>query len=427
MTFQNDWGEENDNGGPWSNVQNRKNRKSKGDGIEWSFLVQNVSDRVTRNILWRSFQPLGFISDAYVARKRDSKGRCFGFVRFKGVDDMKEFLVKLNTVKMFNMKVVVSLAKYDKEHKKINYAADLLGRSIWRPKDNPQETRDQPAGANKSDQAGSKYKGTGIGMSGPSFVQDGRTYADLLRNDKNVHGNGAKVVTVEGKGTLYPIHCIGRSIIGNTKSVMSVRDVRRVLDEVGLSEVGLSFVGGLTYMLTFKDKTSASRGLETFSETFQNLFSKFYLWNGEDIPYSRIATICVTGVPFVIRDNNLYDDIGGLFGSIIQPSSFSWQHEDNSSGSVVVLTSQISRIEEAVVIKWKERTVVAWVSESIGVRFQGIEDDHMEDNEGSETDSSSSSDSEPDVHRMDMENFEEGEVRQVEKMFWRGKSSEDFR
>ncbi|KAF5800347.1 hypothetical protein HanXRQr2_Chr07g0315031 [Helianthus annuus] len=255
----------------------------------------------------------------------------------------------------------------------------------------------------------------GIGKPGSSFVQDGRTYADLVRNDKSVHGNGAKVVSVEGKGTLYPIHCIGRSIIGSTKSIMSVRNVRRVLDEVGLSEVGLSFVGGLTYMLTFNDKMSASRGLETFSETFHNIFSKFYLWNGEDIPYSRLATIYITGVPFVIRDNNLYDDIGGLFGSVVQPSSFSWQHEENSFGSLVVLTSQVSRIEEAVVIKWKERTVVAWALEYMGLRLQGDEDAHLEDNEGSEPESSSSSDSESDVDRMDMEDIEEGEFRPVDQ------------
>ncbi|KAF5805251.1 putative RNA recognition motif domain, nucleotide-binding alpha-beta plait domain superfamily [Helianthus annuus] len=375
-------GGENNNGGPWSSVQYRKNRKSKGDVIEWSFLVQNVSDRVTRNVLWRSFQLFGFISDAYVARKRDTRGRCFGFVRFVGVEDMKEFLVKLNTIKMFNMKVVVSLAKYDKDHKRINYAADLLGRSVWRPKVNNQDNDGQPTGQ------------TGL-------------------KDQSVHGNGAKVVTVEGKGSLYPIHCIGRSIIGSTKTIMSVRKVRLVLDEVGLTEVGLSFVGGLTYMLTFSDKMSAARGMETYSETFHNIFSKFYLWNGEDIPYSRLATIYISGVPFVIRDNNLFDDIGGLFGSIIQPSSFSWQNEDNSNGSLGVVTSQVSRIEEAVVTKWKERTVVAWASEYIGLRLQEEEDDHMKANDDLELDSSSNSESDSDDDRADMEDIEEGEIRPI--------------
>ncbi|MFS7915791.1 hypothetical protein Hanom_Chr02g00169441 [Helianthus anomalus] len=42
---------EHDEGGPWSEVQYRKNNRSRGDGVEWTFLVQNISDKVSRNIL----------------------------------------------------------------------------------------------------------------------------------------------------------------------------------------------------------------------------------------------------------------------------------------------------------------------------------------------------------------------------------------
>ncbi|MFS8000273.1 putative RNA recognition motif domain, nucleotide-binding alpha-beta plait domain superfamily [Helianthus anomalus] len=199
MASLNDREGEYDDGGPWSNVQYRKNRKNKGDGIEWTFLVQNVSDRVTRNILWRSFQPLGFISDAYVARKRDSRGRCFGFVRFKGVEDVKGLLVKLNTIRMFEMKVSVSLAKYDKDHKKINYAPEYLGRSVWRPKENHQGNSYQPAGEFNCGRTGTEEQPTDTGKSGLSFVLEGRSFADILKGNKEVMGHGAKVVTVEGK------------------------------------------------------------------------------------------------------------------------------------------------------------------------------------------------------------------------------------
>ncbi|KAJ0512413.1 putative RNA recognition motif domain, nucleotide-binding alpha-beta plait domain superfamily [Helianthus annuus] len=409
MDARNDWEGEYDDGGPWSNVQYRKNRKSKGDGIEWTFLVQNVSDRVTRSVLWRSFQPCGFISDAYVARKRDSRGRCFGFVRFKGIEDMKDFLGKLNKIRMFDMKVSVSLAKYDKDHKKIIYAPEHLGRSVWRPKENHQGNCYQPAGGVNSDRNFVKDHRPDIGKSGPSFVQEGRSFADLLRGNKEVHGNGAKVITVEGKGSLYPIHCIGRSIIGCTKEVLSARRVRSTLDGVGLSEVGLSYVHGQTFMLTFNDKASAMRCMDSHSVFFQNNFSKFYLWNGEDIPFSRIAKISITGVPFVIRDNTLFDKIGDSFGTVIKPSSFSWQQEDNSSGTVTVLTNHLSRIEEGVVIKWNEKTMVVWVSEYIDLSSQHSDDDSSLSDSESELVSDSDSDSGEDM--ADVEDVEEGEIR----------------
>ncbi|KAL9999193.1 putative RNA recognition motif domain, nucleotide-binding alpha-beta plait domain superfamily [Helianthus debilis subsp. tardiflorus] len=409
MASRNEWEGEYDNGGPWSNVQYRKNRKSKGDGIEWTFLVQNISDRVMRNVLWRSFQPFGFISDVYVARKRDSRGRCFGFVRIVGVDDMKGLLGKLNSIKMFDMKVVVSLAKYDKDHRRINYAPESLGRSVWRPKDTHQENNSHLAGGNNSGQPVGKEQPPAPDNSGPSSSREGRTYADLVRGNEYVHGNGAKVVNVDGKGSLYPVHCIGRSIIGCTKVVMPVSKVRLVLENEGLSEVGLSYVGGPTYLLTFNDKASAMECLDSHNVSFQNNFSKFYVWNGDDIPFSRIAKINISGVPFVIRDNSLFDKIGRLFGTVIQPSSFSWQHEDNSMGSVTVLTNQVSRIEEAVVIKWQEKSLVVWVSEFIGITMQNLDDDPMGDDSESELESDSESD--PDEDMGCDEGFEEGEIR----------------
>ncbi|KAJ0466317.1 putative RNA recognition motif domain, nucleotide-binding alpha-beta plait domain superfamily [Helianthus annuus] len=137
----NDGGGEHDTGGPWSEVEYRKNYKGRGDGVEWTFLVQNIDEKVTKGILWRAFKPFGYVSDAYVARKRDTKGRCFGFIRYVGVADIKETLRSMNTVKMFGLIASVSLAKYDKDHNKINYAPELLGRKEWWPKDWKQDKK----------------------------------------------------------------------------------------------------------------------------------------------------------------------------------------------------------------------------------------------------------------------------------------------
>ncbi|MFS7995366.1 hypothetical protein Hanom_Chr12g01117091 [Helianthus anomalus] len=104
---------------------------------------------------------------------------------------------------------------------------------------------------------------------------------------------------------------------------MSISKVRLTLEEEGLSDVGLSYVGGVTFMLTFKDKLSATGCTNSHSAFFHNIFSKFYLWNGEDIPFSRVVTINFFGVPFIIRDNTLFDRIGELFGNVLQQSSFS--------------------------------------------------------------------------------------------------------
>ncbi|KAJ0445260.1 hypothetical protein HanIR_Chr16g0840931 [Helianthus annuus] len=219
--------------------------------------------------------------------------------------------------------------------------------------------------------------------------------------------HGAKVVTVGGKGSLYPLHCIGRSILGHAKVVMSISNMKKAIEDEGLFEVGLSYVGGVTYILTFRDKVTAISGMELHSDFFNSVFSKFHLWNGKDIPYSRLVSLNITGVPFIIRDNSLFDNIGGMFGDVVQKSSFSWQEEDNSLGSVKIITSQPSRIDEVVVIKWNNKSIVCWVLESVGQWFPDIYEVSMQGPQDSESESCSESD----AASEDLDDFEEGEIR----------------
>ncbi|KAJ0582286.1 putative RNA recognition motif domain, nucleotide-binding alpha-beta plait domain superfamily [Helianthus annuus] len=398
-------GGEPGDGGPWSEVQYRKNTRGRGDGIEWTFLVQNLADKVTRNVLWRAFKPFGFVSDAYVARKRDSKGKCFGFVRYVGVVNMKETLASMNTVKMFDMKVTVSLAKYDKDHKKIQYAPDLLGRNTWRPKEG-QQVHQKPADGNRYD--GYPPSDNHRPKHGPASVHDGRSYADILKGNSSGNNNGAKVITVGGKGSLYPLHCIGRSVLGLAKEVMSICELRQSIEEVGMNEVGLSYVGGISFLLTFRDKASANICLGLHEEFFKSVFSQYKIWNGEDIPYSRLVNLSVNGVPFIIRDDSLFNEIGSKFGEVVKKSSFSWQEEDNSRGSALIVTSIPSRIEEAVVLKWNNKTIVCWVSESSWQWTQGVEDSSFTGSQDSESDLGSDSDEES----VEMDVLEEGEIDQ---------------
>ncbi|MFS7890263.1 hypothetical protein Hanom_Chr00s000017g01616671 [Helianthus anomalus] len=143
------------------------------------------------------------------------------------------------------------------------------------------------------------------------------------------------------------------------------------MEENRLKDFGLSYVGRLTAIMTLSNKEVAMASMESHSESFSTLFSNFRLWNGEDIPFNRIATL------------NIF---GGLFGEIIQPSTFSWQVEDNSMGSVKILTSQKSRIDEAVVISWNNKSFVAWASETPGLWSPNFDIDKSSESAGSESD-----------------------------------------
>ncbi|KAJ0914077.1 putative RNA recognition motif domain, nucleotide-binding alpha-beta plait domain superfamily [Helianthus annuus] len=386
--------------GPWTEVQYNKNRKNRGNGVEMTFFVQNLPDRTTKSILWQAFQPHGFVSDAYVARKKDKRGNNFGFVRFMGVDNLDLTVAAMNTVKIFEAKVSVSLAKFDKNHKKFIYTSKVIGERVWKPKETSNSIPLNNYGAS----------------SGGAPIREGVSFANLFRNGNNCNNLGSKTIEVDGRGVKYPVHCMGRSIHGVAKDLSSLKNLYQDLNSEGLNEFGLSYIGGLSVLLTLGNPDMVKEAMTKHVDCFSRIFSRFQVWKGEDLPVERVANLRITGVPVHLRDNTLYDRIGGLFGAVVQGSSFSWSDSVNANSSVLALVPHGKCIEESVVIKWKERRYVIWVSEDAAIWEPKLDGESPIDNmsESSEEDSEGYSDNSDNESKME-DDVEDGEIRSVNR------------
>ncbi|KAM0027520.1 putative RNA recognition motif domain, nucleotide-binding alpha-beta plait domain superfamily [Helianthus debilis subsp. tardiflorus] len=378
--------------GPWTEVHYNKQRKNRGNGVEMTFIVQNLPERTTRTLLRKSFMPFGFVSDAYVARKKDKKGNCFGFIRYVGVEDVDATVAEMNMVKILEAKVSVSLAKYDKNHKKFIYTSKIVGGKTWRPKDPPNMAPPVNYGTS----------------SGGAAVQSSKTFASLFQKESQEINTGTKVISIKFKGSSYPVHCMNRSIHGVVKDLYVLNNLNSILSRSGLSNFGLSYVGGLNVLLTLGSPERVKEVMSDKSESLSKAFSSFNVWKGEDLPSERIVSIRISGVPVHLRDSTVYDQIGGLFGKVVQESNFSWMESNNSECSMLVLAPLGKRIEEAVVLNWEERRFVAWV----------IEDEPWErsdagsDGEQNEEGSGASSDGDTSEEGDNMEDdTEEGEIK----------------
>ncbi|MFS8034094.1 putative nucleotide-binding alpha-beta plait domain superfamily, RNA-binding domain superfamily [Helianthus anomalus] len=189
ITRGTEWeGDKGDVGIPWTKVQYRKNRRSSGD--------------VSRTLLWRAFQRHGFVTDAYVSCKKDSCGNNFRFIRYVSVENLENVLEDMNVVKIYEEKLVVSLANYDKNHNKCIHTLNVLGGKYWKPMEPNQACKQT----------------NGEGSLAGTAVRDGELFLDLFQNKTTVNGQGSKTITVEGNGSTYLLHCIGRSIDGEAKT-----------------------------------------------------------------------------------------------------------------------------------------------------------------------------------------------------------------
>ncbi|KAD4585945.1 hypothetical protein E3N88_23546 [Mikania micrantha] len=328
----------------WTEVRYRKIRNGVEDHKSiTSFYVSNLPSGVSNSLLWKAFQPFGNVVDAYVAKKKDSRGNFFGFVRYARVIDLKGLLAGMNSVKIFEAKVSASLAKYDKNHQKIEHH---LGGNRFPP------TFIKPTNQSHMEPRLNR-------------VNLGYSYKDAAVNKPMNHSPASKSIVLDDNMPLYPKHCFGRSVLGEAKTIRTLCNMRMMLNSGGLGGVGISYIGGLKVLLTFKDQSQANDFLVGKKKIWENVLSSAEIWSGQDIQFDRIAGLKVIGIPFQHRDNSVYDKIGECFGKVVWPSEFSWESEDNSSGFCYVLTKTGNRIEEEVKITWKNRSYQAWVTEEM--------------------------------------------------------------
>ncbi|KAK9060688.1 hypothetical protein SSX86_021394 [Deinandra increscens subsp. villosa] len=120
---------------------------------------------------------------------------------------------------------------------------------------------------------------------------------------------------------------------------------------------------GLDVLLSFASSTEASDFLLNGGQSWRLVFDTLVLWEGQDIPFNRIISLRIRGVPLLARDEVTFNRIGELFGKIVCPSDFSWNEEDVSGGRVFVLSNYRRLIDEQVCVNWRGSSFNAWVVE----------------------------------------------------------------
>lgn len=63
-----------------------------------SFLFSNFAFDFKESNMWKVFQDWGRVSDIFISRRLNIKKQRFRFVRFKGVQNIREMEKKLNSI-----------------------------------------------------------------------------------------------------------------------------------------------------------------------------------------------------------------------------------------------------------------------------------------------------------------------------------------
>ncbi|KAF5804385.1 hypothetical protein HanRHA438_Chr05g0205911 [Helianthus annuus] len=113
-------------------------------------------------------------------------------------------------------------------------------------------------------------------------------------------------------------------------------------------------------LLKFNEQEEASDFLLN-QEVWKRWFSD--MWEGQTLPYERVAWLKLFGVPLHLADNSVFNNIAKEFGVIVQPAQLSIDDGDLSFAGVGVLVGDGKVINESVSLVWKNRKFKVWIVE----------------------------------------------------------------
>lgn len=77
-----------------------------------SFYFTRFPEDATKKDLWHHFKQAGDVREIFISRKRNKNGRKYGFVRFKGVEEVHKLERKLDNIIFGGLKMYVNIPKF---------------------------------------------------------------------------------------------------------------------------------------------------------------------------------------------------------------------------------------------------------------------------------------------------------------------------
>ncbi|KAF5759509.1 hypothetical protein HanXRQr2_Chr16g0742111 [Helianthus annuus] len=141
-------------------------------------------------------------------------------------------------------------------------------------------------------------------------------------------------------------------------------DQRLRIAKVDFSNI--QYLGGLSILITLVNKDVAKKFIEA-RDVWGPWFSKLDIWEGQSMPFERVAWLRLLGVPLHLVDSDVVKMVGEEFGKVLHvPKSFGGE-KDLSMGRNGVLVGEVERIKEFVSIRWKNRRFRILVEEELDV------------------------------------------------------------
>ncbi|KAJ0453916.1 hypothetical protein HanIR_Chr15g0734441 [Helianthus annuus] len=197
----------------------------------------------------------------------------------------------------------------------------------------------------------------------PLFFNGIRSFKDTLTGRQGSFSETKTVVVDNQVNGFHGLH--GKALIARMLDLDALRSIHIILNEICLGLGRVQYLGGLSVLISFEDKETATTVLEAVREVLRR-FSSVDYWEGQSLGYDRLAWLKIMGIPLQLINNEVIDAVGGVFGKIVHRVKRPDDDGDLSFEYIGVLVGDGKRICEEVTLVWRERKFKVWVLEESG-------------------------------------------------------------
>ncbi|KAL4584212.1 hypothetical protein LXL04_008804 [Taraxacum kok-saghyz] len=303
-----------------------------------TYYITNFPEIWSEDEIWKALRTAGNIVDLFIARRRNSVGRKFGFARFYGVTDTERDMDE-------KLRLKANVARF--------------GRKEGRSK-------------NEAPEATRKLKSVIV----QEEIHGKGTYAVIVQGSdtKQAAGDTSKerLDSTHVKVIHAPVNIIlpqavregmRRKLVGRLKDYAMLRGFQNSFVAEGWSDVACRYLGSLYILLEFKEERVALEYMRNEKDNWSQWFSSVATWNKDFRVQERITRICITGLPPQAWAQETFSEVAKVLGEVLEPERCLATNWDIHKGKVVVLTENMATINCKVDVIVDGTKFITWVKE----------------------------------------------------------------
>ena len=330
-----------------------------------TLFVDNIPKGIDRGWVRRLFGRCGEVVDLFISAKtRRNNPDCFGFVRYKSVQDAQYAIEELNAHVVRGRKLRVSMAKYGKDGGAVDE-----GGSKGRSSENNNKAEFQKTEHGRPSNVNFANNRT------PAF-RDGRRYSDVVAGIRKQLEELKE--EVEQKVNIIPVFktikvreddetakFLKMGIVGENSEVLNIPHIHSQIQECNVKVTGILYLSPTKLLLVFDCEIDANNAVVCDSPLW-NIFDNIRLWCEGDFFDDRVVWIECFGVhPLCCSKTNL-KSIGELWGPVIHIENKVQGIENITGARLLIRTKAQNKIDSRVRLVYDHGSCDVWVKEVYG-------------------------------------------------------------